>query len=201
MQMYSFASEIPQSACVSALFAAIQARDAATGRHCDRVVGLSVELARACGLSENEVDVVAIAARLHDVGKIRTPDRILLAPGRLSGDDWEIMKAHAADGAEIILQSGIEQREQVALAVRHHHEQFDGRGYPDGLSGEDIPLHARIILLADAYDALGSERPYHAACTHAEIMQILNEEAGVKIDPGLLRTFEAMILDSPLCAP
>ena len=179
----------------------MRTRDPATGRHCNRVVALSVALVQACGLPETEHPVIAVAARLHDIGKIGTPDRVLFSPSRLDKDDWEIMKAHAATGADIILHSAIPQRERIARAVRHHHEHFDGSGYPDGLAGEDIPLHSRIISLADSYDALGDERPYHPARPHAEIMRILNEEAGAKCDPGLLRVFEEMIQRSPLRVP
>ncbi|MFD4836913.1 HD-GYP domain-containing protein [Achromobacter sp. NPDC058515] len=193
--------EFPEGSCEAALFAAMQARDPATGRHCKRVVALSVALARACGLPEGEQAAVAVAARLHDVGKIGTPDRVLYSPKRLDKDDWEIMKAHAAAGADIIMHSAMPQRELIAQAVRHHHEHYDGSGYPAGLSGHDIPLHSRIISLADSYDALGDARPYHPARTHAAIMRILNQEAGSKCDPDLLRVFEAMIADSPLRVP
>lgn len=193
--------EVPEGSCEAALFAAMQARDPATGRHCSRVVALSVALARACGLPEGEQHAVAVAARLHDVGKIGTPDRVLHSPKRLDKDDWEIMKTHAAVGADIIMQSAMPQRELIALAVRHHHEHFDGSGYPAGLSGHDIPLHSRIISLADSYDALGDARPYHPARTHAQIMHILHQEAGSKCDPDLLRVFENMIQASPLRVP
>lgn len=185
----------------AALFAAMHARDAATGRHCHRVVALSVALAHACGLNEDERETVAVAARLHDLGKIGTPDRVLFSPRRLEKEDWEIMKAHAAVGADIILHSDMPQRERIAQAVRHHHEHFDGSGYPDGLAGHAIPLSARIISLADSYDALGDARPYHPARTHVEIMRILNLEAGAKCDPDLLRVFENMIRHSPLRVP
>ncbi len=179
----------------------MQARDPATGRHCNRVVALSVALARACGLPEDEVDVVSTAARLHDVGKIGTPDSVLYCPHRLAKEDWEIMKAHAAAGAAIIMQTAMPQREAIALAVRHHHEHFDGSGYPDGLAGHGIPLHARIISVADSYDALGDARPYHPARAHAQIMRILHQESGSKCDPDLVRVFETMIRDSPLRVP
>lgn len=191
----------PEGSCVAALYAAMRARDPATGRHCHRVVALSVALAQACGLPEDELDAIAVAARLHDVGKIGTPDRVLFSPTRLERDDWEIMKSHAAVGADIIMHSDIPQRNMIALAVRHHHEHFDGSGYPAGLSGHDIPLHSRIISLADSYDALGDSRPYHPARTHAEIMRILHQEAGAKCDPDLLRLFESMIQTSTLKVP
>ncbi|MDQ6216405.1 HD-GYP domain-containing protein [Achromobacter insolitus] len=193
--------EYPAGSCVAALSAAMRARDPATGRHSERVVALSVALTQACGLPQAEQEAIAVAARLHDIGKIGTPDRVLYSPKRLDKDDWEIMKAHAAVGADIIMHSDIPQRELIALAVRHHHEHFDGSGYPAGLCGADIPLHSRIISLADSYDALGDARPYHPARTHAEIMRILNQEAGSKCDPDLLRTFEAMIQKSRLRVP
>ncbi|MGV2865169.1 HD-GYP domain-containing protein [Achromobacter sp. AGC39] len=156
----------------------MQARDPATGRHCNRVVALCVALAQACGSNEDEQRAVAVAARLHDVGKIGTPDRVLYAPHRLEKDDWEIMKAHAAVGADIILHTDLPQRELIAQAVRHHHEHFDGSGYPAGLAHHDIPMLSRIISLADSYDALGDSRPYHPARSHTEIMAILHREAG-----------------------
>lgn len=193
--------EIPAGPFEAALFAAMQARDPATGRHCNRVVALSVALARACGLPEKEMDVVSTAARLHDVGKIGTPDRVLHSPHRLDPEDWEIMKAHAATGAAIIMQTAMPHREAIALAVRHHHEHFDGSGYPDGLAGHAIGLHARIISVADSYDALGDARPYHPARSHAQIMRILNQESGSKCDPDLLRVFETMIRESRLRVP
>ncbi|WP_238913359.1 HD-GYP domain-containing protein [Achromobacter insolitus] len=193
--------EYPAGSCVAALSAAMRARDPATGRHSERVVALSVALAQACGLPQAEQEAIAVAARLHDIGKIGTPDRVLYSPKRLDKDDWEIMKAHAAVGADIIMHSDIPKRELIALAVRHHHEHFDGSGYPAGLCGADIPLHSRIISLADSYDALGDARPYHPARTHTEIMRILNQEAGSKCDPDLLRTFEAMIQKSRLRVP
>ncbi|KAG0770419.1 hypothetical protein G6F22_017229 [Rhizopus arrhizus] len=108
--------EYPDGSCEAALFAAMQARDPATGRHCDRVVALSVALAQACGLPEPEQAAVAVAARLHDVGKIGTPDRVLFSPKRLEADDWEIMKSHAATGADIIMKSAMPQRDLIAHA-------------------------------------------------------------------------------------
>ncbi|MNS65364.1 Cyclic di-GMP phosphodiesterase response regulator RpfG [compost metagenome] len=196
--------DVPENkagSCEAALFAAMQARDPATGRHCGRVVALSVALAQACGLSENEQQAAAVAARLHDVGKVGTPDRVLFSPHRLEGEDWEIMKSHAAVGADIILHSAMPQRDLIAQAVRHHHEHFDGSGYPAGLHGHDIPMLSRIISLADSYDALGDARPYHPARGHSEIMRILHREAGSKCDPDLLRVFDAMIETSTLRVP
>lgn len=191
----------PAGSYEAALFAAIQARDPATGRHCNRVAALSVALARACGLPDEDLAMVSVAARLHDVGKIATPDRVLHSPHRLEWEDWEIMKAHAAAGAALIMQTAIPQREAIALAVRHHHEHVDGSGYPDGIAGHAIPLHARIISIADSYDALGDARPYHPARAHTQIMDILNQEAGSKFDPDLLRVFESLIWESRLRVP
>jgi putative two-component system response regulator len=186
---------------VQRLGRAAEYRDNETGMHVIRMSHYAKTLAVAAGCTDEWADDLLNAAPMHDVGKIGTPDRVLFSPTRLDREDWEIMKSHAATGADIIMHSDIPQREQIALAVRHHHEHFDGSGYPDGLAGEDIPLHARIISLADSYDALGDARPYHPALPHAEIMRILNREAGSKCDPGLLRVFGELIEDSPLRVP
>ena len=139
-----FRRKEPPGSCEAALFAAMRARDPATGRHCHRVVALSVALARACGLAEDELESIAVAARCTTWARSPRPIACCSRPAG-ENEDWEIMKSHAAVGADIIGQSDLPGRDQIALAVRHHHEHFDGSGYPDGLAGHDIPLHSRII--------------------------------------------------------
>jgi putative nucleotidyltransferase with HDIG domain len=141
-----------------ALVAAIQVRDHYTEEHSRRVTELSVHIAKEIGLSPKEVEKIRIASLLHDIGKISIPDKVLLKPGRLTNEEYEIIKQHPATGDAIL--SHLSLLDEERLIVRHHHERWDGRGYPDGLAGHDIPLLARIMSVADFYDACTSDRPY-----------------------------------------
>lgn len=174
---------------------ALSLRDAYTQHHCGRVEFWCVELGRRCGLSEPEIRVLRDAARLHDVGKIGIPDSILFKPGRLDAQEWEVMKTHAAAGALICQRLAMPDAEAIALLVRHHHERFDGTGYPDGLAGDAIPLGARIIGVVDGYDAMTSTRPYHAARSHDQVMEIMRGERGRKTDPLVFDRFAGMIVE------
>jgi response regulator RpfG family c-di-GMP phosphodiesterase len=164
-------------------------RDLSTRLHSDRVLGLCEAIGLTCGLTGIELEILKVAASLHDIGKIGIPDRILLKPGRLDEPEWEKMKEHSAIGQSIMAAVRFTGAERAALVIRHHHEHFDGMGYPDGLSGEDIPVSSRIISIADSYDAMAVKRAYQRARTHAEIMVTLHEEAGSKHDPVLFRNF------------
>ncbi len=188
----------PAPSCESALFATLQARHPDTGHHSDRVVSLCTALGARCGLPSTELAALAVCARLHDLGKVGVPDRVIYHPGRLVGDDWAVMQSHSDIGADIIMRSDLPNRAFIAEGVRHHHEHFDGSGYPQGLKGGDIVLHARILSLADSYDALSDVRPYHPARQHVQIMDILQSEVGRKSDPDLLHVFENMIEHSEL---
>jgi HD-GYP domain-containing protein (c-di-GMP phosphodiesterase class II) len=146
-----------------------------------------------CGLNGSELENLRAAARLHDIGKIGIPDHILLKPGKFESDEWEIMKTHSELG-ELICQSiDHPSAESVAEIVRHHHEFFNGSGYPDGLSGENIPISSRIISIADAYDAMITTRPYHNARTHSQVMEILEEDSGKRIDSKVYMYFQPII--------
>ena len=182
---------------VAALTTALDVRDSYTKSHCDRVVALSEELGKACGLADAELDQLRIGSRFHDIGKIGIPDAVLLKPGRLSAQEWEDVKAHAELGERIFRATGLDRLEPVALAIRHHHESFDGGGYPDGLAGEAIPLLSRVMLVADAYDAMTTVRPYQAARSHRQVLGILESESGTKLDPQVVRAFFAQIDASP----
>ncbi len=186
-----------ESAAVSI---ALDERDHPTHRHCGRVAGLALELGKACALSARELRLLRLSARFHDVGKIGIPDNVLLKTTPFSGDDWAIMKTHAAKSQRIILAAGLEDGETIGLAVRHHHERFDGHGYPDGLAGETIPILARIVAIADTYDAMAVRRNYRREMSHPDIMKTLTETQG-QHDPHLIRIFTTLIGRSPFKAP
>lgn len=171
---------------------ALGERDLYTRSHCARVVAISEGLGRECGFVEAEIEMLKICASFHDIGKIGIPDSVLLKPGRFNDAEWEVMQAHPEIGERIIRAIAIEGAGEVADAVRHHHEHFDGGGYPDRLSGEAIPIYARVISLADGYDALRTVRTYHRERTHAEVIDILRGEQGGKYDPWLFGKFVHM---------
>jgi len=176
---------------IQALAQAIEAKDSYTSNHVGRVRDLSVEIARAIGLTREQTRVIAIAATLHDVGKISTPDRILLKPGPLTDEEYETMKLHAPNGAQILrgicsLPKGVEPM------VRHHHERWDGRGYPDGKVGKSIPLGAQIISIADCYDAMTYDRPYRKGFPKSEALKKMEMGCGTQFNPKLLCAFFAL---------
>lgn len=180
---------------------ALTARDCYTGSHCDRTRGLGDELGRCCGLGARDLRLLRSAAILHDIGKVAIPDRVLLKPGRLEPDERLLMQAHAATGADLLLALRLAEAQEVAHIVRHHHEGFDGLGYPDGLAGEAIPIVSRIISVCDSYDAMITARPYHPARGHDEVMRILGEETGAKLDPYVAGKFGKVIEHSAYRAP
>ncbi|HCI54217.1 MAG TPA: phosphohydrolase [Gallionella sp.] len=180
------------------LSAALGYRDLSTQLHSERVQGLSAEIGNYCNLPSNEINALNIAASFHDIGKIGIPDHILLKPAQLDDAEWEQMKQHAEIGEKIILSTELEGSQQAARLIRHHHEHYNGRGYPDQLSGENIPICSRIIAIADSYDAMAVTRSYHHARTHLEIMAILHRETGEKHDPELMHVFCKIIESSKL---
>jgi len=178
-----------------ALSVALAYRDLLTRLHSERVRGLSKQIGEYYGLSNIELNVLNVASSFHDIGKIGIPDHILLKPAKLDEAEWERMKQHAEIGEEIMLSTDLDGSQPAAVLIRHHHEHYNGMGYPDKLSGEDIPICSRIITIADSYDAMAVTRSYHDARTHSEIMAILHEETGIKHDPELMRVF-CKIIDS-----
>jgi response regulator RpfG family c-di-GMP phosphodiesterase len=172
-----------------ALSVALGYRDLLTRLHSERVLGLSAEIGKHCDLTSKQLSALKIAASFHDIGKIGIPDHILLKRGKFDDAEWEIMKSHSEIGETIMTATELEGSQLAARLIRHHHEHFDGLGYPDNLAAEDIPLCARIISIADSYDAMAVTRSYHQARTHREIMAILHEETGEKHDPELMRIF------------
>lgn len=172
---------------------ALEERDGNTSAHSSRACALAVELGRALGLLPDELRVLELAAMLHDVGKIGIPDRILLKPGRLDDDEMRVMRTHPRRGYDILAAIPDPQITEVASAALYHHEAYDGSGYPDGLSGDDIPELARIVAVVDAYDAIAAARPYHPSRPHAQVMRILRDENGGKYDPEVLSMFSRII--------
>lgn len=164
---------------------AVESRSKETGAHVKRVSLICKELAVSLGLSHEEAEVIRYASPLHDIGKIAIPDLILNKPGKLEGEDWEIMKTHAEIGAKI-LQKSPQAIFQMAAEISYgHHEKWDGTGYPQGLSGKDIPLSARITTLADIFDALGSKRCYKAPWKDEDILSYIIEQKGKIFDPEI----------------
>jgi HD-GYP domain-containing protein (c-di-GMP phosphodiesterase class II) len=162
----------------------LDARDHATAVHSDEVAELAVRLGTELGLTPKQIERLDIASRVHDIGKMAIPDAILLKPGPLTDAEWEQMKTHPGISAELI--EGLEIYAPVANAVRHEHERWDGSGYPDGLRGEQIPLLARVIAVADTYCALTSDRPYRPAFPSAKAEALLAEMRGRELDPKMV---------------
>jgi HD-GYP domain-containing protein (c-di-GMP phosphodiesterase class II) len=172
-----------------ALSVALGYRDSLTRLHSERVQYLSAALGIGYGLNDEELEALKIAASFHDIGKIGIPDHILLKPAKFDEYEWEKMKQHSEIGEKIIASTELEGAQHAAQVIRHHHEHFDGSGYPDSLAGESIPVCSRIISIADSYDAMAVTRSYHNAKSHPEVMMILHEETGSKHDPELMRLF------------
>ncbi|MCB2181283.1 MAG: HD domain-containing protein [Desulfobulbaceae bacterium] len=176
-----------------ALAEAINSRDPYTGGHTRRVSQYSLQLAEALNLSTKEKEDLRLGAILHDIGKIGIDDAILRKGGIFSPEEKEIMKNHPEIGANIL--EHVDEMEEVIRGVRHHHEWFDGSGYPDGLRKNDIPLAARIIAIADVFDALTTDRPYRKAMKKEAAIKIIQEDAGSHFDPELLDMFSDILFD------
>ncbi|MCF3482044.1 HD domain-containing protein [Stenotrophomonas maltophilia] len=189
-----------QACLIDALAMSLQMRDAYTRHHCDRVGLLAQRLATHCDLDDEARAQIGLAARFHDIGKIGIPDDVLLAPRRHTDEERAIMREHPVRGEHIFLATGRSDALPVARLIRAHHEAFDGSGYPDGLRGESIPLGARIVTIADAYDAMTSVRPYRDAMEHEAALRIIDERAGGLVDPYVLQRFHRMLEREPALA-
>lgn len=185
----------------SALSIALKERDAYTRLHSDRVMSISIKIGERIGLPKSEHILLKMAAALHDIGKLGIPDEVLLKAGKLDEDELIIMKKHSERGEKIALTLEQDGADMVATAIRHHHENFDGSGYPDSLAGENIPIFARIITIADNYDAMVTRRVYQAAKSHNAVMDVMSSELGHKHDPILFAEFIKLIEKSEHKAP
>lgn len=168
---------------------ALESKDPYTHGHSDRVTEYALELARFLNLSEVDQVNIYRASILHDVGKIGIPDAILNSPNALTSEEWSVMKSHPERGEMIC--SKLNFTREILPIIRHHHERYDGKGYPDGLSGEDIPFLARIVSIADTVDAITSSRPYRSAGTFERVLEELQKCAGTQFDPVLVKAFIA----------
>jgi len=176
---------------------ALRERDENTSAHSGRTCGLALETGQACGLSAEDMATLKLAAELHDVGKIGIPDRVLLKPGLLDGEEVSVVRTHPLIGDRLL-----EPLDLLAAArpiVRHHHERWDGSGYPDGLKGEAIPLGARLMAVVDVFDALHTARPYKAALSTAEALATLKAEAEAGAwEPRVVACFAEIVRDVSL---
>ncbi len=168
------------------LSSGLEARDPYTHGHSRRVARHAANIAKRMGLPRPEVAKIRAAGAMHDVGKVETPAAILNKEGKLTDEEYEIVKRHPVDGAKMVAILG---DDELTAIVRHHHERLDGTGYPDRLVGETIPIGARIIAVADTFDAITSTRPYRNARAHKKALDILVAEAGTQLDPAAVRAF------------
>lgn len=178
---------------IQMLAGAVDEKDPYTRGHSDRVTRYSVLIATEMGLAEDQIDKIRISAQLHDVGKIGIEDRILKKPGALTPEEFEIMKTHTTKGAAIL--RPVEMLREMLPGIELHHESLDGRGYPHGLKGDQIPLMARVIMVADTFDAMTTNRPYQAAMDPEYVIRIINSLAATKFDPmvvaAMTKVFES----------
>jgi putative two-component system response regulator len=172
---------------VTVMANAIEGRDHYTRGHVDRVTTYATWLAEELRWPPDHLRILEFGARLHDIGKVRVPDHILNKPGPLTDEEWEVMRKHPSMGARIL--RGISHLRPAMPYILYHHERWDGTGYPEGLKGREIPIEARLLAIADVYDAITTRRPYHPAQSYEEVIQILKSESGKHFDPDLVPIF------------
>jgi HD-GYP domain-containing protein (c-di-GMP phosphodiesterase class II) len=182
-----------QMEVIARLVQAAESRDGDTGDHINRIGDLCERLALEIGIGPVKARMLRHASAMHDVGKIGIPDSVLLKPGKLDSEEWEIMRSHTTKGAEILAGSRSPMIQMAETIARTHHERWDGTGYPNGLKGEEIPLEGRICAICDVYDALGSARPYKQPWTQQEVLEEIARGSGTHFDPAIVTAFLALI--------
>jgi HD-GYP domain-containing protein (c-di-GMP phosphodiesterase class II) len=181
------------------LMVALREFDDYTAEHCEETVSLATTVARRMGAQPDEITIIARVARLHDIGKLGVPREIVLKPGPLDAEEQELMRAHTRIGGSIL--EAFPALADVAYAVRHEHERWDGHGYPDGLAAEDIPLASRIVLACDAWHAMTSRRPYRLPLTRRAALDELEQGAGTQFDPAVVDALLGLLTgDDPRAA-
>jgi HD-GYP domain-containing protein (c-di-GMP phosphodiesterase class II) len=175
-------------ATVRALSNAVEARDAYTGKHAERVAAYGMELAGPAGLDVADTPQIEFGFLLHDVGKVAVPDAILFKSSSLTEEEYALVRRHPIIGSEIL--RDVDFLGEGKLVVRHHHEHWDGSGYPDGLTGDAIPLAARVFAVADALDALTTDRPYRPASSFARARDVVLDGAGTQFDPDVVEAYK-----------
>ena len=186
------------SATVDALACTVGLRDRWSGSHSGLVAEVAYQLGRALRLRPRALRELRYAAEIHDIGKVGVPDRVLRKPGPLDTAEWKLIEGHSAEGAELIAR--IPGLERVASIVRHHHERYDGHGYPDRLGGADIPLESRILSVADAYVAMIEDRPYRDGLSPEAAKQELSDHSGDQFDPQVVDALFCLNGALPTCA-
>ncbi|MEW5821735.1 MAG: HD domain-containing phosphohydrolase [Cyanobacteriota bacterium] len=175
------------SGTISAITEALDAKDEFTSGRSKRVTKYAIEIGRKLGLDDTELQELELAGLLHDIGMIGIPESILNKEGELTTEEYSIIKQHSPKGVKIL--ENIRQLENVVVMIKFHHERYDGKGYPEGLAGEEIPLGARIISVADAYDGMVSDRPYRKGLDHNVAIEIIRKDSGTHFDPVAVEAF------------
>jgi HD-GYP domain-containing protein (c-di-GMP phosphodiesterase class II) len=184
-------AKIMRAAVVCAFSQMLDLRDLNTGMHSTRLAEWGLRVARSLGVPEHSLPDLETGALLHDIGKVAIPDSILGKPGRLTDEEFEIVKRHPEFGWTVI--RNLPGLEHTSLQILHHHENFDGTGYPAGLKGAEIPIGARIVSVIDAFDAMISTRPYRAGLPLQEVVRRLHESSGTQFDPLVVQAFVRIV--------
>ncbi|MDE6739795.1 MAG: HD-GYP domain-containing protein, partial [Lachnospiraceae bacterium] len=180
-----------KSSLLDSLTQTLTESDYETEEHVERTREMAVRLGKAINLSDTDLGRLALLAVLHDIGKIAIPHAILLKPGKLTDEEWEVMKSHTEKGYRIA--SASKELQPIAEYILHHHERWDGKGYPGGQKGEEIPLLSRIITVVDSHDVMVHDRPYHKAMSHEQAVEELLRCSGTQFDPQLVQVFLKVI--------